>query len=320
MSNFLKGHHLALFLTPILLASSFVNADTLNLGRTPTPAEVAGWDIDVRPDGLGLPIGQGSVSDGEYLYDEKCSSCHGIFGEGEKRWPKLAGGKGTLADDRPDKTVGSYWPYASTLWDYIHRAMPFPAPQSLETDEVYAITAYVLYLNEIVEEEFVLNEKNLAAIVMPNAGNFYRDDRPDAANPRCMADCKDPASIQVVASLTGITPTDHFKEDGNDGVAYEEPAIEEVETSTLTAAAQAGQATYQQACQVCHSSGMAGAPILGDKADWQERLASGMETVYDHAINGFQGAKGMMPAKGGQTQLSDEQVRNAVDFMVESSR
>ena len=117
MSNFLKAHHLALFLTPILLASSLVNADTLNLGRTPTPAEVAGWDIDVRPDGLGLPVGQGSVSDGEYLYDEKCSSCHGIFGEGEKRWPKLAGGKGTLADDRPDKTVGSSWPYASTLCD-----------------------------------------------------------------------------------------------------------------------------------------------------------------------------------------------------------
>jgi len=320
MSNFLKRHRIALFLAPILLASVVGNAAPLNLGRTPTLAEVAGWDIDVRPDGLGLPPGQGSVTDGEYLYDDKCSSCHGIFGEGAKRWPKLAGGNGTLADDRPDKTVGSYWPYASTLWDYIHRAMPFPAPQSLETEEVYAITAYVLFLNDIVDEDFVLSQQNLAEIVMPNAGNFYRDDRPDVANPRCMAECKDPASIKIVASLTGITPTDHFKEDGNTGVAYEEEAVTVVEPSALSASAQAGQATYDQACKVCHTSGLAGAPKLGDSSDWQIRVGTGMDTLYSHAIKGFQGTKGVMPAKGGQTQIADDLVRNAVDFMVESSR
>ena len=90
-----------------------------NLGSDVTAQVVAGWDIDVRPDGLGLPAGEGSVEDGEQLYEDKCATCHGVFGEGAGRWPKLAGGEGTLTDARPDKTVGSYWPYASTLFDYI---------------------------------------------------------------------------------------------------------------------------------------------------------------------------------------------------------
>lgn len=295
-------------------------AEPLGIGRAPTDEEVAGWDIDIRPDGQGLPPGSGSVEDGEFLYDEQCALCHGTFGEGEKRWPKLAGGFGTLDQERPDKTVGSYWPYASTLWDYIHRAMPFPAPQSLTDDEVYAITAYVLHLNEIVDYDFVLTQDNLADIEMPNAGNFYRDNRPDVKNPRCMKDCKDPASIQVVESLRGITPTDHFKEDGNDGVAYHEEGNEIAAFESLSAGAQAGQATYDQACKVCHDAGLAGAPKLGDKAQWSSRLNAGMDVLYDHAINGFTGTAGVMPPKGGQTQLSDEAVKQAVDYMVESSR
>lgn len=289
-------------------------------GGKATAEEIAGWDIDVRPDGLGLPPGEGSVEDGEFLYDAQCSSCHGLFGEGAARWPKLAGGEGSLTWERPDKTVGSYWPYASTLWDYIHRAMPFPAPESLTDDEVYAISAYVLYLNGIVDEDFVLTQDNLADIEMPNAGNFYRDDRPDIRNKRCMKNCKDPDSIEVTYSLTGVTPTDHFRGDGNDGVAYEEEEAVSEGSVELSASAAAGQETYETACKVCHGAGLAGAPRPGIKEDWTGRLDQDISVIYDHAINGFQGSKGVMPPKGGQMQLSDEAVKQAVDFMVESSR
>lgn len=294
---------------------SVAHAETYSIGRAPTAEEVAGWDIDIRPDGKGLPPGEGSVSDGEMLYDEKCAVCHGVFGEGEKRWPKLAGGFGTLAQERPDKTVGSYWPYASTLWDYIHRAMPFPAPQSLTDDETYAISAYVLYLNELVDEDFVLTQDNLASIEMPNRDGFYRDNRPDVQNPRCMKDCKDPNSIEITQSLRGITPID-----GETGRAYEEEGSEIADFNSLSAEAQAGQETYELACKVCHDSGVAGAPILGNKEQWAGRLEAGMDTLFDHAINGFQGSAGVMPPKGGQTQLSDEVVQNAVRYMVENSQ
>ena len=121
-----------------------------DIGQPASLAQIEGWDIDVRPDGLGLPAGSGNALSGEDLYEEKCASCHGSFGEGEGRWPKLAGGFGTLSDVRPEKTVGSYWPYVSTLWDYIHRAMPFLQPQSLTDDEVYSLTAYILFLNDLI--------------------------------------------------------------------------------------------------------------------------------------------------------------------------
>ncbi|MFL0804846.1 MAG: c-type cytochrome [Agarilytica sp.] len=289
------------------------------IGRTPTAEEIAGWDIDVRPDGKGLPPGEGSVEDGEMIYEDKCAACHGTFGEGEKRWPKLAGGSDTLTHQRPDKTVGSYWPYVSTLWDYIHRAMPFNAPQSLTNDEVYAVTAYVLNLNDLLDDDAVLNQSNLASIEMPNAGNFFRDNRPDVSNTRCMKKCKAPKSIQVKESLSGVTPTDHFKKDGNDGVAYAEEHAPVAEVKTLSAAAKAGQATYKKACMVCHGSGLAGAPKVGDAGEWAKRETAGMDKLYSNAINGYQGDAGVMPPKGGQMQLSDEAVKQAVDFMVESS-
>ncbi len=169
------------------------------IGTPATAEEIAGWDIDIRPDGKGLPPGSGSVEDGEMMYEEKCASCHGSFGEGVGRYPVLSGGEGTLTDERPEKTVGSYWPYASTLWDYIHRSMPFPQPQSLTDEEVYAITAYVLYLNDLVEDDFVLTADNLASIEMPNKDGFFFDDRPDTSNTGCMKNCKDPASVKITS-------------------------------------------------------------------------------------------------------------------------
>lgn len=283
-------------------------AEQYNLGKPASDKVIAGWDIDVRPDGLGLPKGSGSVAEGETLYDQKCANCHGSFGEGEGRWPKLAGGEDTLRDDRPEKTVGSYWPYASTLWDYIHRAMPFNAPQSLATDEVYAITAYVLNLNELVGEDFVLNQDNLANIEMPNKNGFYVDNRPDVSNSRCMKNCKDPESIKVVATISGITPTDHFKHDGNDGVAYQASLL-------VVNAKPEVVKTYQNACKMCHDTGLNDAPKTGDAAVWQKRLGQGKQAIYNNALTGING----MPAKGGRMDLSDEMVKSIVDYMLVQS-
>lgn len=168
-------------------------------GTDATPAAIAGWDIDVRPDGLGLPVGGATAADGEMMYEELCAHCHGSFGEGVGRYPVLAGGEGTLKEARPEKTVGSFWPYASTLWDYIHRAMPFAMPESLSDNEVYAITAYVLYLNDLIDYESELNQDNLALVEMPNKDGFFIDDRPDVTSKRCMNNCKDPSKVDITS-------------------------------------------------------------------------------------------------------------------------
>ncbi|WP_223475223.1 c-type cytochrome [Oricola indica] len=183
------------------------------LGRAATEDEVAAWDMDIRPDGVGLPVGSGTVADGEVLYTDNCAVCHGDFGEAVGRWPVLAGGQDTLTDDRPEKTIGSYWPYLSTVYDYVRRAMPFGNARSLSDDDVYAITAYLLYLNDIVEdEEFELSNENFTDIHLPNEENFIPDDREQEAHyadksEPCMTDCKpDPVGITMRARVLDVTP------------------------------------------------------------------------------------------------------------------
>jgi len=183
------------------------------LGRIALNEEVTAWDIDIRPDGKGLPVGKGTVAMGEPIFAEQCASCHGDFGEGIDRWPVLAGGQGTLTEERPEKTVGSYWPYLSTVYDYIRRAMPFGNARSLSDDEVYALTAYVLYLNDVVEdEEFELSNENFNDIRLPNEENFYPDDRSEEAHyadksEPCMKDCKpEPARVVMRAMVLDVTP------------------------------------------------------------------------------------------------------------------
>ena len=151
----------------------------LGIGHPATPAEIAGWDIDVRADGRGLPAGHGSVREGEAVYAQACAGCHGAKGEG-KPADRLAGGFGTLATAKPVRTVGSYWPYATTLFDFVRRAMPFDAPESLTADQVYAVSAYILYLNDIVPQDAVLDASSLPKVAMPNRNGFTSPDpRPD---------------------------------------------------------------------------------------------------------------------------------------------
>lgn len=306
-----------------LVVAGSVSAGPLGIGSTATADMIAGWDIDIRPDGLGLPDGEGSVADGEGLYEAKCASCHGLFGEGAGRWPVLAGGEGTLDTLHPEKTVGSYWPYASTLWDYIHRAMPYTAPQSLTDDEVYSIAAYVLYLNDIVDDDFISNRDTFSQVKMPNEPNFYIDDRPDVQNTRCMENCADPSQFEIVTTINGVTPTGHFKEDS--GVAanhYGDAAPVEAKATkvALSSAATNGKSVYDKACMACHSMGIAGAPKTGDVAAWSARIAQGLDVLHSNAINGYQGENGIMPAKGGNMSLSDDEVKDAVAYMVESSQ
>jgi hypothetical protein len=149
-----------------------------NLGRIPTPEELQTRDISVFPTGVGLPPGEGSAKEGRNIYVARCASCHGEHGEGHGANPPIAGGLGTLKSDAPLLTVGSYWPYASTIWDYINRAMPYQEPGSLSPREVYSVTAYVLYLNGIVSESEVLNDKSLPKVKMPNRDGFVPDPRP----------------------------------------------------------------------------------------------------------------------------------------------
>ena len=147
-------------------------AETPDLGRPATPAEIALRDISVGPDGAGLPPGTGTPQQGETVYITKCLPCHGDKGSGKPN-DQLVGGLGTLTGDQtPVKTVGSFWPYATTLFDYVRRAMPLNAPRSLSNDEVYAVCAYILQLNGIIDESAVMNVQTLAKVQMPNRDGF----------------------------------------------------------------------------------------------------------------------------------------------------
>ena len=184
----------------------------VSLGRPALPQEIAAWDIDVRPDGMGLPAGKGSVKQGEEIYLERCAACHGEFGEGAGRWPVLAGGRGSLKSDNPEKTIGSFWPNLSTAWDYIYRAMPFGNGQSLTADETYAVVAYLLNLNDLVKDDFELSKENFASVKLPNVENFFDDDRETSEkafwkkNP-CMTNCSpEPAKVTGRARVIDVTP------------------------------------------------------------------------------------------------------------------
>jgi len=231
------------------------------LGRAALPEEVAAWDIDIRPDGLGLPVGSGDVWTGEEAYTDYCSACHGFFGEAVGRWPVLAGGFGSLDGEDPVKTIGSYWPYLSTVWDYVHRAMPYGNAQSLTDDEVYAITAYLLYLNEVVEDDFVLSNETFADLALVNEDGFFMDDRAEVEYPLlsqepCMTDCMDAVEITARAAVVNVTP--------DDGTTQATEASVEVEAEVAEAAPEmagpdpelvaAGESLFRQ-CQSCHQIG-----------------------------------------------------------------
>jgi len=304
-------------------------------GRKATPNEIKAWDIDVRYDWQGLPEGQGTAEEGSDLYDSQCAMCHGDMGTGGLGYPMLVGGskeslKNQLlkpGDEPPIRTIGSYWPYASTLWWYVKTGMPFPHPMSLTTDQVYSLVAYLLQQNEIqiegkdIEDDMVLDKKTLMKVVMPNVDGFYPDvNGPDGpqvmkkflSNPanygtpteRCMKNCP---TGKVV----------HIKEPLDDGIR---PPISQVRDLPKVKETKGGGdpkivKLYEDKCKACHGN-KAIAPVPGDKKDWANRIKQGKEVLYEHALKGFQG----MPPKGGHMDLDDETIKKIVDYMVEQSK
>ena len=156
----------------VALCATSAGAESPGLGRSITAEELARYDISIAPDGVGLPPGAGSAAQGQAVYVAKCLACHGAEGAGKPN-DQLVGGVGSLKVDLPAiKTVGSYWPYATTLFDYVRRAMPFNAPKSLTSDEVYGLTAYILHLNGVIDDNVVIDAHSLPTIQMPNRNGF----------------------------------------------------------------------------------------------------------------------------------------------------
>lgn len=246
-------------------------AESLGIGREAHPDEIAAWDVNVMPGGAGLPEGAMSVWDGEQVFIDNCASCHGDFAEGLDNWPALAGGGGTLTDERPHKTVGSYWPHLSTVWDYVNRSMPYGNAQMLSPDEVYGIVAYILYSEGLVDDDFELSHENFGEIILPNNDGFYVDDREEVEFPiftaePCMSECKDAVEITRRAADLNVTPTE---EDGSIVstipsvlvAAMEQAAADEAATEAAPAAEgqdpeliAAGETAFRQ-CKSCHEVG-----------------------------------------------------------------
>ncbi len=333
-----------------------------NNGRAATQNEINAWNIDVMPDGTGLPEydmhrgvvvkdedgnpkkAEGSVEWGNELYDEQCAMCHGDFGAGGKGYPSLSGGGATTAsltnqlmnpaDDEPGieppkKVIGTYWPYASTLFWYIQDAMPFPHPKSLSNSETYAISAYLLFENgvtvdgEAIDEEFVMDREKFMKIDMPNKDGFYpKVDTPEdpkqgvknmteyLAKPenygkgtRCMTDC-----------IKGEVPVLRISAELND---FDPPAstVRDMPVVEAEGAVHPGKAGYDMYCSACHANAAIGAPVVGDKEAWNTVLEKGLDKVYSNGINGINA----MPPKGG-AGMSDDEFKQIVDYMIDASK
>jgi cytochrome c len=293
----------------LTLAASAATAGEYGLGRPALPEEIAAWDIDVSPDGTGLPEGSGDVFTGEEVFAEKCAVCHGDFAEGVDNWPKLAGGQGTLDHEDPLKTVGSYWPYLSTTWDYVNRSMPFGAAQTLEADEVYAIVAYILYSNDLVDDEFVLSNETFTDVELPNAEGFFVDDRLTSeahfwkAEP-CMSDCKDTVEITMRARVLDVTPEEEktgaaavqetAAEPAAEAVATEEAAAEPVaepvvEEVALDPELVAKGAKVFKKCKACHKVGEGAKNSTGP-------ILNGIFGATAGVVEGFKYSKPMLAA------------------------
>jgi S-disulfanyl-L-cysteine oxidoreductase SoxD len=264
--------------TALFVLAAPAAADPLGIGREALPEEIAAWDVKIMPDGRGLPPGGMGVEDGEQAFVDYCAACHGDFAEGLDNWPPLAGGRGTLTDDRPVKTVGSYWPYLSTVWDYVNRSMPYGNAQSLTPDEVYGITAYILYSEGLVDYDFVLTNENFTEVRLPNEDGFYVDDRVETEFPvftaaPCMTDCKAEVTITRRAADLNVTPTNDAGQPvstipdftvASAGTAAPAPAVAQAEAVPEPTPATApgpdpelvaqGERAFR-ACQTCHEVG-----------------------------------------------------------------
>lgn len=283
-------------------------AEKLGLGRPALPEEVSAWDVAILPDGTGLRPGSGDVATGDEVFAEKCATCHGEFAEGLDAWPVLAGGEGTLTDRRPVKTIGSYWPYLSTVWDYVHRSMPFGSAQTVTVDETYAITAFLLYSNGLVDEDFTLSNENFKDVVLPNADGFYVDDRPETEYPKfrvepCMKDCRPAAKVTKRAIEIKVTPTDADGRPAGTIPAYDEASAGEPAAPPTTDTAEAGPVEGQEKAATAPSTepaavATAPAPAPSETAGLDPALIDQGKNVFKKCVACHKVGEGAKNATG----------------------
>ncbi|KIN63358.1 Diheme cytochrome c SoxD [Sulfitobacter noctilucicola] len=314
MSKFLKSTAIAASLLMIAVPAM---AGKLGLGRTALPEEIAAWDGDISPDGTGLPVGSGDAMDGEEIFADQCAACHGDFAEGIDNWPKLAGGADTLDHEDPLKTVGSYWPHLSTAYDYIKRSMPYGNAGTLSDDEVYAIVAYILYSNDLIDDDFVLSNETFFDVEMPNADGFIIDDRAETeyaqwSGEPCMENCKEgEVKVTMRAMVLDVTPEEEGASEAIEEAAEvmevtaaaEEPAAEEVAVVTEAAfdpdLAKAGEKVFRK-CKSCHQIGEGAKNRSGP-------ILTGIVDGPAGAVDGFKYSKPMKAAaEGGLIWTEDE--------------
>ncbi len=289
----------------ILAASSAYAGGKHGLGRAALPEEIAAWDGDVSPDGKGLPAGSGDALVGEEIFADKCASCHGDFAEGIDNWPKLAGGIDTLDHDDPLKTVGSYWPYLSTTFDYVKRSMPFGNAGTLTDDETYALVAYILYSNDMIEDDFVLSKETFSDVAMRNADGFIIDDRAETEYAKwtgepCMQNCKDDVKVTMRAMVLDVTPN----ETGIDTpAAAEETSQEEAPVAVEVLDAELvekGKKIFKK-CKSCHQIGTKAKNKTGP-------ILTGIIGSPAGAVDGFKYSKSMKAAAEGGLVWTEEQI------------
>jgi S-disulfanyl-L-cysteine oxidoreductase SoxD len=300
-------------------------ADTtlrFGFGKPATQKEIAGWDIDVRPDGTGLPPGRGSAGQGQALYDAQCAECHGTFGESNS-YLQLAGGVGTLSTDQPIRTTGSKLAYATTLWDYINRAMPFNAPQTLKPDEVYALTAYVLYLNDILPLDATLDQTSLPKVKLPNRDGFTTDHgfmtkngKPDTHNTACMHDCA--KEVRVSSQMP------EYARDQHGNLAEQTRALGTSGATVPAAAAAAPRPPLElakaSACTACHGiTDKIVGPGFREIAARYSGDAAAEGRLIGKVKAGGSGAWGAVPMPP-QAHLQDQDVRTLVQWILAGAK
>jgi cytochrome c len=298
-------------------------APKYGFGKPATATEIAGWDIDVRPDGTGLPPGRGSAQQGQAIYDDKCASCHGTFGE-THAYMLIAGGVGTLGTDQPVRSTGSKLAHATTLWDYINRAMPFNAPQTLTADEVYALTAYVLYLNNLLPLDTVLDRASLPRLRLPNRDGFTTDHglmtttgKPDTRNTACMRDCV--KEVRVSSEMPAHARGQH----GNLAEQWRNlaPTGAQVAGADFRASKSAGlELAKASACTVCHG---VNERIVGPGFREIASRYSGDVKAEVHLVDkvkaGGAGTWGAVPMPA-QPQLEEAEVRSLVEWILAGAK
>ncbi|MEO5701623.1 MAG: c-type cytochrome [Casimicrobiaceae bacterium] len=315
---------------------------TFGFGKSLTPGEIAGWDIDVRPDGKGLPPGRGTVAQGQVIYDAKCASCHGTFGESTDYIP-IAGGVGTLATGQPVRTTGSKLNYATTLFDYIRRAMPFTNPKTLTDHEVYALTAYVLNLNDILPADAALDRDSLPKLRMPNRDGFTiehgfmrRDGKADTHNMACMRDCVQ--SVQLSSEIPEYARDSHGNlaeqtrtigpVDGVGVVAAKDspsakPAVASPSAKSAVASAAAKPAVAPSAADLARKSGCLAChaiatkivgPAFKDIAARYAGKSGAVPGLIEKVRKGGSGAWGEIPMP--PQAVSETEARQLVDWIL----